>query len=459
MIPLRDLLLHYKRPEIREEIVLHAEDREVAIKFGEKGFGKRPDILRYPNDILTLVQQGASSFHCSEERWKNPLDLTPGLPKHEMDNNRIGFDLILDIDCHIWEYSKLTAELLIKALQHSGIEAVSCKFSGNKGFHIGVPFEAFPTTINNVPTTTLFPELPRKVAAYLSSLIEKPLATRILETNKIQDVLRKSGKTFEEVVQHDQLKPFTFIELDTLLISSRHLYRMPYSFNEKSSLVSVPIDPRNVMSFEREYAQYEKIAVSPYRFLDRQAKPNEAKDLLTQAMDFKVKEQMTERKDAKMYTFEEESTEAIPEMYFPDCVKKLLAGMQDGRKRALFILTNFLSTVGWSHEQIEARIHEWNKLNPEPLREVLIKGHLSHLKRSTKKMLPPNCDNPAYYAALGVKCSDCSRWKNPVFCAKMRMRIASQEPGRKKKKQQEKKAETKEVQEEKNEPSNSTKES
>ena len=66
MITKSQILLHYKRKEIQEAIVDDARDKEVAIKFGDGGFGKRPDVIRYPQDVMELAKQGATSFHASE---------------------------------------------------------------------------------------------------------------------------------------------------------------------------------------------------------------------------------------------------------------------------------------------------------------------------------------------------------------------------------------------------------
>src|SRR3989338_4118927 len=101
------LLLHYKRRDIQEAMVAHAKDREVAVKFGEKGFGKRPDMLQYPNDVKELGKSGATSFHISEERWKNPLALQPGMSKRQLDDLRIGWDLLIDVDTKFFEIAKI----------------------------------------------------------------------------------------------------------------------------------------------------------------------------------------------------------------------------------------------------------------------------------------------------------------------------------------------------------------
>ena len=52
-------LRHYKRPDIQKAMVEAAKDREVAIRYGDKGFGKRPDTLSYPKDVIEFAKQRA----------------------------------------------------------------------------------------------------------------------------------------------------------------------------------------------------------------------------------------------------------------------------------------------------------------------------------------------------------------------------------------------------------------
>ena len=82
------LLRFYKQRSVQQEILKSAEGREVGVRFREGGFGKRPDTLQYPNDIIELVKAGASSFHISEERWKNPLALDVALQKADLNTLR-----------------------------------------------------------------------------------------------------------------------------------------------------------------------------------------------------------------------------------------------------------------------------------------------------------------------------------------------------------------------------------
>ena len=53
----------------------------------------------------------------------------------------------------------------------------------------------------------------------------------------------KASGNFLNWLTMSKLDVEKFLEIDTVLISSRHLYRMPYSLHEKSGLVSLPINP------------------------------------------------------------------------------------------------------------------------------------------------------------------------------------------------------------------------
>lgn len=429
------ILEFYKRKEVQEAILDCAKDREVSCMFGIGKFGKRPDVLQYPGDILELVKNGATSFHSSEERWRNPLLLAPSMSRKDLDENRLGWDLVLDIDCKFIEYSKVCADLLVQALKYHGIKNVNVKFSGGSGFHIGVCFESFPLTVNGKDIRLWFPEGPRLVAAYLKEMIKDHLAAKILEISSIEDIIKKSGKQSQELLIDGLFNPFSILEIDTVLISSRHMFRMPYCFNEKSGLVSVPVDPNFVDKFDIKETQPRRVIVNKFKFLDRsKAVPGEAKQLLVQAFDFQEKNE--DVKVENKYKDFEAVQEAIPVKFFPPCIQKILGGLEDGKKRSVFILANFLTSCGWDYEQIEKLLADWNKKNKEPLKEVLIKGPLRYHKTHNKKVLPPNCDNSTYYKDLRVCVPDnlCSRIKNPVSYARRRSFAQVNQDNKKKKK-------------------------
>ncbi|HJX05462.1 MAG TPA: hypothetical protein VJ461_02015 [Candidatus Nanoarchaeia archaeon] len=436
-------LSFYKRKDIQEEIVKQAKDKEIAFRFGEV-FGKRPETLSYPDDILELAKQRATSFHCSEELWNNPLQLSTELRKEELDALRKGWDLVLDIDCHFFDYSKIAAYYTIKALKYSGVKSITAKFSGNKGFHIAVPFEAFPNTIDGQPVKDLFPEAPRRIAEYIKFLIQEPLSRAImkLEKKSFDKIIRKTGLKGEQIIRYEKnefgdsiprLNVEPFLEIDTLLISSRHLYRMPYSFNEKSWLISVPVDINNILKFKKEDAEPEKMKVG-WSFLDRNVKSADAEKLLRNAFDFKpAASTFSDEEERRKKIDERQKTYSLPEKaigeeHFPPCINLILKGLEDGKKRAVFILINFLASCGWDYEMIEQRLMEWNEKNPEPLRPQYILGQLRYAKQGKKILPPPNCDNLAYYKGFSVCKPDdlCSQIKNPLQYAKRRARAGEQ---------------------------------
>lgn len=422
-------LRFYKRRDIQEAIVAHAKNKEIGFRFGD-GFGKRPDLLSYPQEIIELAKQGVTSFHASEECWENPLDLNSNLGRKELDKLRTGWDLVLDLDCKLIDYSKIAADLIVKFLKYCGVKDYSCKFSGNKGFHLGIPFEAFPQTVGPLFTKDLFPEAAKEIAFYIKENIKEELGKRILEfeNNNFSQIIEKVGLPQEKIIRYEQnqfgdkiakLDVDKFLEIDTVLISSRHLYRMPYSLHEKSGLVSLPIDPDKVMEFKKEMAHPDVILAPMFVFLDRKVTEESARRLLVRALDFKaeIKESKNQENEKKIWNENEEIKIECPikEEFFPPCMLNYLNGLEDGKKRAAFCLMNFLGKISWSKPEIEGYLQNWNReKNREPLREVYLKGQMNTFQPGEK--LPPNCSNEAYYSGLGLCKADalCRKIKNPV---------------------------------------------
>ncbi|MDP3698507.1 MAG: DNA primase small subunit domain-containing protein [Nanoarchaeota archaeon] len=421
----------YKRKDIQDAIIAHARNKEIGMRYNDS-FGKRPDILSYPKEILELSLRGVTSLHASEEIWENPLELESNKSKKELDQLRAGWDLVLDIDCKFVDYSKIAANLIIQFLKYCGVKDISVKFSGNKGFHIGVPFEAFPKKVGEVETKDLFPDAAKRIAYYIKENIKVELGKRIFEfeakdgrdiafakisekTNQEKEKIKTKISLKDEFGDKKEVEILNvdpFLEIDTVLISSRHLYRMPYSLHEKSGLVSLPIDPEKVMEFQKEMAKPDAILTPMFTFLDRNVCGESARQLLLQALDFELK--LEEEREVKKEYDELKLTSPIKEEFFPPCMRLLLQGIGDGKKRGVFILMNYLGKIGWSKEEIEAYLKKWNTNNTEPLREVYIKGQLHGFKAGDK--LPPNCSNEAYYRGIGICKPDsfCPRIKNPV---------------------------------------------
>lgn len=419
-----EVIKYYSRKDVQKHILNLAKNREIAISYNGK-FAQRPQTLLFERDIIEHARNGATSFHASEERWNNPMSLVTTSKKNELDRIRIGWDLILDIDCKFLEYSKICAKLIIETLKFHGVNCYSIKFSGNTGFHIGVPFEAFPNKINETEVSKMFPEAPQVIANYIKEMIKERLGEEILKFNNLSEIMKKTGMKYENlIIEEDDKKffnPYSLITIDTIAISSRHLFRMPYSLNEKSWLVSVPIKEDEIDSFEKELANVNNICTDIEFLSTKNVSKNEAKQLFIEAYDWAsriVKEEIVRSGKIEL------PENAIPIQCFPPCIKSILKGLSDGRKRSVFILINFLKGAGWEWEKIEREIKEWNLRNPEPLRESYINSQLRWHKKIKQTYTPPNCSNSNYYKDIGVCSPDsfCSNIKNPLVYAIKRYR-------------------------------------
>lgn len=429
------MLSYYSRKEIQKQIIQTAKNREVGVRFFPKGFGKRPDILLYGSDIQELAKQGATSFHISEERWKDPMLLKSGLTRTKLDKLRSGWDCIIDIDTNFLDYARETADLLIEAMKYYDIKTYSIKFSGRSGFHLGIPFESFPDKVSDIPTKHLFPEGVRTIASFLKNMIAPHLTERILSLNKLEEIEKFSGLERKELIKNNKLNPFALVDLDAVAISSRHMIRAPYSFNEKSGLISVPI--KNPKTFKISRAKPKNVEADINFLHSFKIEKPEATQLILQAFDWSKRKKPNETK--KML---QRQNADIPKIAiktdFPPCINNILKGLpEDGRKRAIFIMLNFLRNMGWSYEDIQKKLIEWNKKNYEPLREGYILSQITWHKRQNKNILPPNCTNESYCKSLNVCQPDnwCSKIKNPVQYTKYKLNtLARNKPKRKKKK-------------------------
>ncbi len=189
-------LSYYSRKDIQNAIFEFCKNRESIANFNNEFFAKRPDCFDYPSDILNQVKNGATSFHCSQEIWSDPLEIKTEMTKEQYNELRTGWDFLIDIDSKYFDYSKIAAQILIKALKHHNVKNFGIKYSGSKGFHIIIPFKSFPDEISGIKTKDKFPEWARLIAIYLTSLIHDELTREILKLTKQED-LEEGKELFE----------------------------------------------------------------------------------------------------------------------------------------------------------------------------------------------------------------------------------------------------------------------
>ncbi len=474
--------MYYARPDIQQVIFDFSHDREISPRYFE-GFGKRPDTFQFKGDILGLAKKGATSFHCSEELWLDPLKLETGMKKSESDELRIGWDLLIDIDCeHGIKYSKLAARAIIETFKQHGIKNVGLKFSGSKGFHILIPWKAFPKKINDEDLTNLFPEIPRKLIAYVKNYsanilrsilppeFEKELegnlktgyvckncgefATEyrfvefrcnhcnIFETRKFRmgtkgkipkcykckrEMSFKPLKRFVECERcemdsiknpenfsREQKDIYSLMGLDLILVSPRHLFRMPYSLHEKTSLSSVVIDEKDLEDFSFKDADPLRIKIKNFM---PDVFEGEAREFVVQALDWiktsGMDKEVEKKASGKYENFKSVKLENLADDQFPPTILKILEGVSDGRKRALFVLINFFRSVGLDKAELEKRIYEWNEKNEVPLKNGYITSQLSW-SYGHKIVPPPNFDKEYYKGVGAIPTAEELSLKNPV---------------------------------------------
>lgn len=394
---------YYEQEELVQKIMGLAEYREVAPTY-ENGYGKRPDAINFPGDFKQFVENGAVAFHSSVEKWRNPLMIDQ---VNNLDNLREGWDLVIDIDCDdSFELSKQTAELVIRELRDHGIDNISVKFSGNRGFHIGVRGEAFPRNIEEQEIARHYPRLPRGVVNYIRNILEEEMKELVIDYG-LGDKLRE---------KEDDPYQIADIENDW---GRRHLFRMPYSLHDGSWLVSLPIEPDEITGFEKKDAEIENVDFETGFLEDYEE--GEATNLAVQALDY-IADQEDEREQKRKERADrdfERPEDAIPEKYFPPTIKNILEGLEDGRKRGLFILINFYRTVGYSWNEIESKIWQWNERNKEQLKDSYVKTQLRWHRDRGEDVPPPNYDSKGYYKDMQVYEGDNLEEKvpNPVSYA------------------------------------------
>ncbi len=391
----QEILSYYSREDVQNALLEFAKNREVVGVYTDGGYSKRPNTIVYPGDILSMVKSGVIEFHASLERWSQPLAIKEG----NQQNLRIGWDLILDIDCDFVEHGKITAKVLIDVLKKHGVKT-AIKFSGGTGFHLGIGWEAIPKEIDYKKTETLYPNVARSIAVYLKDVMREDLEKAFLKIYSAEDLAKNLNIELGKLVTKGGIDPFQITEIDPILISPRHLFRAPYSLNRKTFCVSLPIKPENIEAFERNQAS-PNLVKTDIKFLDG-FEENEAELLVTEALDFQSRNKVVE---VKKPFKEVEFKGRIGQETFPPCVKLIAEGLAEGRKRSLFILLNFLSSIKWKHEEIEKFIVDWNQKNKPPLPDSYVRGQIRYHLNKDKTILPPNCpseESKGWYDSFDV---------------------------------------------------------
>ena len=185
--------------------------------------------------------------------------------------------------------------------------------------------------------------------------------------------------------------------LDLVLVAPRHLFRMPYSLHEKTALASIVLDKSEIPNFTPQDANPLKLNIKSFYKIPQS---NEAENLLESAVSWKIQQEGDKPTFKKISEDFVADFTGVTEDMFPDSIKRLLKGLQEGRKRGLFILMTFLKCLNFPDDYINQRIREWNEKNTPPLKEGYIKAQIDWNSKQKKKILPPNYANDNFYKDL-----------------------------------------------------------
>lgn len=189
---------YYSRKEVQEAIFNFCKNRETIANFNQEFFAKRPDVLDYPSDVMTFVKKGATSFHCSEEIWSDPMKIQTDMTPEQYGEIRTGWDFLIDIDSKFFDFAKIAAIEYLQMLAAHGVKNVGIKYSGSKGFHLLIPFEAFPEELYGEKTAKKFPEWPRAIAGYLKEITKDKINSKIFNLTGKEE-LKEKGQLIERI--------------------------------------------------------------------------------------------------------------------------------------------------------------------------------------------------------------------------------------------------------------------
>ncbi|MFH1802614.1 MAG: primase C-terminal domain-containing protein [archaeon] len=217
---------------------------------------------------------------------------------------------------------------------------------------------------------------------------------------------------------------------DLVLVASRHLFRMPYSLHEKTALASVVLTKEELKTFSPMDADPLRVKIKEFMPKNEEG---EAKNLLAKALDWsrgrEVMEKAIEEKRFSKFKgkkFDDVELKGVTDDMFPQPIKKLLKGLEEGRKRGLFVLLTFLRSTGFSPEEINKRVRDWNERNEPPLKEGYVRSQIEWHLKQTKKILPPNYSNEAFYRDIGILDKK-PETKNPLVDVMRKVRRRSRE--------------------------------
>lgn len=231
-------------------------------------------------------------FFFSVETFSDPSMLE----KEDPNKLRINWDFFLDLDSEDFEAARRAAHKASQTLLKFNIENYLLKFSGRRGFHLFIPGLSLDI-FHPGEFQLAYPRLAVMLAKFFEAVINEPK-----------------------------------VKIDLAVYKARQLMRAPYSYHEKTGLLSVPVnDP---LSFKIKRAKLENVKVRPFF---TKGNLGEARKLLEAVRDWWKDHNGREEPGLKILSYGKASVRKVKQGY--GWIERLLDHpVDDGRHRLLWLV-------------------------------------------------------------------------------------------------------------------------
>jgi len=293
---------YYSRSDVLEALAQQCKNREIFLRAGEST-SRRPLKVDSAEELSVQIRNLESrsngapvTVHASMEQYSNPLEV---IDPDSAARLRTAWDYVIDVDGETIQKAKVTAGAVVGLLKNFGIHSFRVKFSGSRGFHIIMPGKAFDNFTTQEEFLAAYPVVPKRMTEFLS-----------------------------RAILPDQMAGST---LDYEVYQTRHLLRLAYGLNEKSGLVSLPVNPDEISSFVPQSARPERIAEVKMQS-DTSCNFNEGAELL-RAVSRWMKTRKQEERGIRIVPGERTGKNRI------EWIERLLQKpITDGRHRTLWLI-------------------------------------------------------------------------------------------------------------------------
>lgn len=234
------IMEYYGRDDIREAILKYGRDRKVTITTDPGILGRGGGQLGFQSadDILIMLRKALEGMEGVVPRRYPGFHGTVG--RHSLDgrfisNKQIGADLVFDIDVKGNYKAAFIEGRKILDFLDSYNAPYRVKFSGGSGPHIIIPYQAFPESLSG---------------------------GRFRQAHKL---------LFQIISMRSRAG-----HVDGSFTSYDHFYRIPYSLNENTGLVSLPLNREQYDHFTPSMAEVQNVQVSGEWFQEPDDKAKEA---------------------------------------------------------------------------------------------------------------------------------------------------------------------------------------